>query len=40
MVFIGLTSKLVVTVSGGLTSKPAATIFSRFGLKIDGQFFG
>jgi hypothetical protein len=34
MVFAGLASKLVVTVSNGLASKPAATIFSSLALKL------
>jgi hypothetical protein len=35
-VFTGLTSKLVVTVSGSLASKPMTTVGQWFGLKITG----
>jgi hypothetical protein len=34
MVFTGLTSKLVATVSGSLASKPAATVFSSLASKL------
>jgi hypothetical protein len=33
-VFTGLTSKLVVTVSSGLASKPVATVFSNLASKL------
>jgi hypothetical protein len=33
-VFAGLASKLVVTVSSGLTSKPAATVFCSLASKL------
>jgi hypothetical protein len=34
MVFVGLTSKLVVTISSGLASKPATMIFSSLVSKL------
>jgi hypothetical protein len=39
MIFIGLTSKSVVTVSGGLASKPAATVSSSLVSKPDVTVF-